>query len=133
MRNGGTMPDPILMGLASDPPEVSAKAAARAARELFGLEGLLEPKRGERDRNFLVRASGGREVLLKISHPNEDPAVVDLQTRALLHVAARDPDLPVPHVIASKNGNSVERVSLDGWEGLMVRAPTWRGTPRKVV
>ncbi len=36
--------------------------------------------------------------MLKIANPAESPDVIDFQTRALLHVASRDPGLPVPRV-----------------------------------
>jgi len=50
----------------------------------------------ERDQNFRLRSLSGREYVLKIANPDEDRAVTNLQTEALLHLAAADPDLPVP-------------------------------------
>jgi 4-aminobutyrate aminotransferase-like enzyme/aminoglycoside phosphotransferase (APT) family kinase protein len=118
-------PEQELMGLSADPPEISAEAASRIARELFGLDGVPEPERGERDRNFRIRASDGRDVMLKFSHPKEDPAVVDFQIKALTHIAAQDPVLPVPRIVPCKDGKPVNAVPFAGGGEVMVRALTY--------
>lgn len=86
--------------LVDRPPTITDAEAVGLARELFGLD--VESVRrlpGERDRNFQMRAASGRRFVLKVLHPGEDPAVTDFQTRALLHVEASDPSLPVPRVV----------------------------------
>ena len=117
--------DPNLMALDSDPPDCSREEAARIARDLFGLEGELEAKRGERDRNFRVRATDGRDVILKLANEAEDPGVIDLQIQALLHVEKHAPGLPVPRVVRSVNGAAVESVPLEDGRSLMVRTMTY--------
>ncbi|WP_449376157.1 phosphotransferase [Bosea thiooxidans] len=59
------------------------------------LAGEASELTGERDRNYHLRA-GDAHYVLKVSNPAEDPQVIDFQTRALLHIAAVDPGLPVP-------------------------------------
>src|ERR1700744_1008802 len=50
----------------------------------------------ERDRTFLVLDGAGRPLaVLKISNPSEDPAVLDMEAAAALHVTAVDPQLQV--------------------------------------
>lgn len=113
-------PQDVLMGLESAPPECSIEDASRIARDLFALNGTPEPKRGERDRNFRVRSEDGRDVLLKISHPSEDAAVIDLQIKAMQHIEAQDPELPIPRVVPTLAGDAVATAALsDGREHLV--------------
>jgi Ser/Thr protein kinase RdoA (MazF antagonist) len=78
--------------------------ALRVARTFFGKDGQAIELSGERTQNFHIISTTG-EYLLKISSPAEDLALVDLETRALLHVARTDPTLPVPRVLASLDGD----------------------------
>jgi len=86
------------------PPELSPEAAERIAAEWFGIAASARPLGSERDQNLRLRGRDGRDYVLKIANPAEDPAVIDLQTRALLHVAACDPTLPVPRVLPTAAG-----------------------------
>ncbi len=89
--------------LDSDVPDFSAEAAARAVRELYGIEGAFSRLYSERDQNFRVRATDA-DYVFKIANSDEDPGVLDMQHQALAHVEARDPDLPVPRVIRTRKG-----------------------------
>lgn len=71
----------------------------------------------ERDRNFRLTDAGGT-VLLKASNRAEDPQAVAAQTEALVHVAARDPVLPVPRVLAMRDGGLILR--WKGAEGVLL-------------
>ena len=42
--------------------------------------------------------------MLKFANSEEDPAVLDLQHQALLHIEARDPTFPVPRIIRTRDG-----------------------------
>lgn len=86
------------------PPEVAAPELAPAVERLFGLRGALEPLEGERDRNHRLTAPDGARYVVKVSGRDEDPALVDFQTRALLHLAEVAPDLPVPRVVPTLEG-----------------------------
>jgi len=90
--------------LAEPPPAFASADAERLAKEVFGLDASATALGSERDQNFRLRVDDGREVVLKIANSAEDPAVLDFETRALLHVAARDPELPVPRVLATPSG-----------------------------
>ncbi|HET7902147.1 MAG TPA: phosphotransferase [Candidatus Nanopelagicales bacterium] len=72
----------------------------------------------ERDDSFVVD-TGERRFVLKVAHPLDDPAVLDLQCAALAHVANRDPELPVPHVLPDVDGALLRR--LDGSEPRLAR------------
>ncbi len=91
----------VLLDTAS--PELSLQDVERIAYEVFGLETQASGLTGERDRNFHLR-SGDVHYVLKVSNPAEDPQVIDFQTKALLHIAAVDPDLPVPRLMRSRTG-----------------------------
>ena len=83
---------------------LTAEEAAAFAHMQFGIDGDIRKLTSERDQNFHLTARDGRAFVLKIAHPAEDPAVCDFQTRALQHIAAMDPDLPVPRAILDRAG-----------------------------
>jgi 4-aminobutyrate aminotransferase-like enzyme/Ser/Thr protein kinase RdoA (MazF antagonist) len=107
--------------LASKAPALSTADAERIAGDVFGVHAAARPLASERDQNFHLRAENGREFVLKIANPSEDPAVVDFQTRALLHIAACDPALPVPRVIPATTGDHSQIVAAPDGRRHVVR------------
>ncbi len=85
-------------------PEVSTEQATLLAARCFGVRGAAIPLAGERDRNFHLTDDAGRAWVLKVVHPAEDPRFTELQSRALLHIAERDPTLRVPRVRRTLDG-----------------------------
>lgn len=57
----------------------------------------------ERDDTVQVTTAQDRYVL-KVASPHEDPAVIDMQTRAAVHAAAVDPTLPLARLIPARDG-----------------------------
>ncbi|MCY1260234.1 Homoserine kinase [compost metagenome] len=100
--------------LEAAPARVSDEQAAAIAAECFGLHGTLNKLAGERDLNFQITDARGASRLLKLSHPLEDPQVVDFQNRALLRVEAADADLPVQRVYPALDGRYQVPVEIDG-------------------
>ncbi len=90
--------------LASAPPGLSVDEAQAIAEREFGIRGSLRPLPSERDQNFHLAASDGTEYVLKFANASEDPGVTEFQNRALAHIAACDPELPVPRVYPSRDG-----------------------------
>jgi len=84
--------------------DVAPSAAEALAREHWGIRGKASALTGERDRNFRLTAADGAEYVLKFANPAEDPAVTDLQIKALQHIALRDPGFPVPRVVPLPTG-----------------------------
>jgi 4-aminobutyrate aminotransferase-like enzyme/Ser/Thr protein kinase RdoA (MazF antagonist) len=82
--------------LEASPPRFSAEEATAIAADVFGLRGKAVELGSERDQMFLVE--GG---VLKISNAGEDPAVLDLEANALLHIERVDPELPIARIRAS--------------------------------
>ncbi len=81
--------------LRGQPPAFTPEEAAALAAELFGLRGTASPLGSERDQGFMIHGARGPLGVLKISNASEDPAIVDMETAAALHVCAADPSLPV--------------------------------------
>ena len=107
--------------LSHDAPAISADLAAELARNLYGVDGQVHPLTAEKDANFRVTMASGEQALLKITNAAEDRAVTDMQTAALMHIAAVDPSLPVPQVRWSLNGEASELVSLPAGQTHVVR------------
>lgn len=85
-------------------PAVPIAEAEALIQAYYGLSGRIEPIPGERDRNFRLIDDRGRGFVLKMANPAEAPAITDLQSAALMHLAARDPGLPVPRVVPTLDG-----------------------------
>jgi Putative homoserine kinase type II (protein kinase fold) len=100
--------------LEAAPAQVSDAQAAAIAEQYFGQRGTLNRLAGERDLNFHIAQGQGDDRLLKLSHPLEDPQVVDFQTRALLRVEELDPTLAVQRVYPALNGEHQIPLEVDG-------------------
>src|SRR5258707_539121 len=87
--------------------------AARIAREVYGLEAAIRVLPGEYDDNFQLQAEDSREFVLKLMHPAREDSFVDMQCRALTHLAGGAPHLVLPRVIATAKGELYTRVSLE--------------------
>lgn len=103
--------------LAAPVPTLTIQEAEELARDIYGLTVFARELSGERDRNFHLTAEDGRHYVLKLSNAAEDPQVIDLQTKALLHIAEADPTLPVPRVMRTCDGDTEHLLS--GPEGEM--------------
>jgi hydroxylysine kinase len=95
------------------PARVSDAQIGALLQEHFGLSGRLERLGGERDLNCRVVLADGSSRLLKLSHPLEDPQVVDFHNQAMLRIKQHDPDLPVQRVHRSLAGDYATWVELD--------------------
>ncbi|HEY8613459.1 MAG TPA: phosphotransferase [Roseomonas sp.] len=111
-----TRPDPLLDPLIlAAPPVIDPGPLGRALVVHWGLEGALRPLGGERDRNFRLDRADGEPLLVKLAHPDENPAITGFQTEALLHLEAADPDLPVPRMIGARDGAmAIPHLAEDG-------------------
>jgi 4-aminobutyrate aminotransferase-like enzyme/Ser/Thr protein kinase RdoA (MazF antagonist) len=78
-------------------PRLGASDAVEIAAAMFGVAAHGARDLGsERDRTFAVLDRNGRPLaVLKVSNPSEDPAVLDMEAAAALHVTAVDPELRV--------------------------------------
>jgi 4-aminobutyrate aminotransferase-like enzyme/Ser/Thr protein kinase RdoA (MazF antagonist) len=96
-------------------PAFSTGQAVDIAQRAFDIQASAYPLNSERDQNFHLRAKDGREWVLKIANPAEDPAILDMQSQALLHIAQVDPGLPIPRVKTTPDGALFHQI--DGPDG----------------
>lgn len=92
--------------LNSSVPAISDAEARDILARFFGIAGEVALLTSERDKNFRVSASDGRDYVLKIANAVEPPDVTRFQTDALLHIERMDPSLPAPRVIRTREGAS---------------------------
>ena len=101
--------------LRANAPALPADRVREIASGLFGLHGSAQPLYSERDQNTLLREADGRAWMLKIANVDEDPAAIDCQVEVLRHIHHVDPDLPVPRVLPTRDGQTTARI--DGADG----------------
>jgi 4-aminobutyrate aminotransferase-like enzyme/Ser/Thr protein kinase RdoA (MazF antagonist) len=98
--------------LEAAPPEVTRDEARELAQRVFGISGSVTPLESERDRNFRVETADGSFVL-KVSNPAEDVAAVEMQVKAMLHIARTDPELPIPRLRPTRDGRPFAVLDAD--------------------
>jgi hydroxylysine kinase len=64
----------------------STKEIAEFVCRHYGMVAEVGKLTSERDDNYRITAGDGSQFVFKLAHSAEDPAVVDLQTKAFLHV-----------------------------------------------
>lgn len=104
---------------------VTPAAAEGVALRHWGMRAKAMPLTGERDCNFRLSAADGAEYVLKFANPAEDPAVTDLQIKALRHIAARDHAFPVPRVVPLPTGAAELALGRPGGRAQRVRLLTF--------
>ncbi|MBW3593416.1 MAG: phosphotransferase, partial [Actinobacteria bacterium] len=95
--------------LVEPPPRLVPEEASDLVRTLYGVDGAASPLDSERDANFRIDAPDASYVL-KVYNPAESDALVSMQTEMMLHVPSVDPELPVPRVVATREGELHGRV-----------------------
>ncbi len=92
---------------------LSTELAGRIAEKLFGVTSAVRCLPGEYDDNFHLVAADHQAFVLKVMHPAREESFVDMQCRALGHLAARAPQLALPRVISSTAGDPFTRITLE--------------------
>jgi 4-aminobutyrate aminotransferase-like enzyme/Ser/Thr protein kinase RdoA (MazF antagonist) len=117
---------------------ITEAEAVEFARELYGLEVTAKSLPGEYDDNFHLATTenatavrpgtdtspaltpGGSDFVLKVMHPARDRALIDLQCRALQHLAQRAPQLSLPRVYPTRSGETfADGTAADGSQRLV--------------
>ena len=112
-----TLLDPLLD---TRPPAFRPEAVAEVLARHWGLSGRLSPLTSERDLNHRLDTGDGHYVV-KIANAAEPHAQTRFQNRALRHAAQADPALPIPRVVAARDG--ADDVVLP--QGNLMRVLTW--------
>jgi 4-aminobutyrate aminotransferase-like enzyme/Ser/Thr protein kinase RdoA (MazF antagonist) len=86
--------------------------AARLARELYALECTAQALPGEYDDNFHLVTGEHPQFVLKVMHPARESSFVDMQARALQHLAEKLPHRELPRVVAPNDGRLFTKVTL---------------------
>ncbi|NTJ43720.1 phosphotransferase enzyme family protein [Agrobacterium larrymoorei] len=85
------------------------------AFEIYGFIGSTKRLSSERDETFLFTRSDGAEFTLKIANAAEDPAALEFQDGALLHLAKVAPHVPVPRLVPTRDGRESQTLqTVDG-------------------
>jgi 4-aminobutyrate aminotransferase-like enzyme/Ser/Thr protein kinase RdoA (MazF antagonist)/murein DD-endopeptidase MepM/ murein hydrolase activator NlpD len=92
-------------------PVFSLVQGEQVAATAFGVRGTIEALPGEHDQNFLLTSADGERYVLKLSHVAEQRQILDLQNAALAHLADRAPDLALPRVVPSLDGDAIATVA----------------------
>ena len=79
------------MSLLNQAPRFDAAAAARLARDMYGLDASAASLSSERDQNFLLTTAAGDRYVLKIANAAERREMLEAQNAAMAHVAGRVP------------------------------------------
>jgi 4-aminobutyrate aminotransferase-like enzyme/Ser/Thr protein kinase RdoA (MazF antagonist) len=109
-------------------PALTAIEASAILEKFWSLPATLEPLPGERDLNFRINTAERKSFVLKLTAA-EYAEAVELELAALLHVAARNPELPVPRVVPTHEGELFATWE-DGEARTLARLLTWLpGTP----
>src|SRR5258708_28801618 len=85
---------------------ISTSDAIRLASDLYGIAAAAIALPGEYDCNFHLRASDGREFVLKCMHPARESAFIDMQCAALEHLAKHAAHMPSPRVERTTKGEA---------------------------
>jgi 4-aminobutyrate aminotransferase-like enzyme/aminoglycoside phosphotransferase (APT) family kinase protein len=95
---------PGIKFLRRNPPSLSVAEVRRLLAGHYDLDGDLRPLPSERDQNFLLACPDRQRFVLKVANGDESADVVECYAGALRHIATQDPPLPVPRIVASRDG-----------------------------
>src|SRR6202165_5655533 len=99
---------------------VTEAEAVHLARELYGLEATARALPGEYYDTVCQTGADGHAYVLKVMHPAREQSFIDLQCRALTHLAQRAPQLPMPRVTPNRSGEQFTSiVAADGSTALV--------------
>lgn len=111
-------------------PRTSDNDAAALAERYFGVHGDIMRFASERDENFRITTDTGLQYVLKIANPIEPREITNLQTAALIHLAAKDTTLPVPRVIPATDGQLEVVIDCADGDQRVIRLLSFlQGTP----
>ncbi|MBL0372252.1 phosphotransferase [Rhizobium sp. KVB221] len=82
---------------------------------IYGVTGRAQRLSSERDETFRVNCDSGLTCTLKIANPMENPEALAFQDGALLHLEKAMPEVPVPRLIRTREGEkSFQLLQSDG-------------------
>lgn len=124
VETGALGPDGAADAFVAPAAQMAPAEAEALAGDLFGVSGVARKLTSERDLNFHLLAASGAQYVLKIANAAEPEGAIAFQNRALRHLEATAPSLPVPRIVATRDG--LDHVRVDG---CLVRLLTWLDGP----
>lgn len=112
-------------------PSLSDKEALRLLDDLYGITGSVHELPSERDQNFYVKTKKDEEYVLKIANIFEKEQTLDLQNKAMLHLANRDDSGSYPLMLQTKSNELTTTYQKDEKTSHFVRLVTF--IPGKVL
>ena len=106
-------------------PQFSDADVRQIANNLFGLDGTFSPLSSERDQNIHITTPAGDGYVLKIAHRDETASVIDFQAQALRHLEKIAPELSVPRVVPTVDGEPFTTVTQTNGDVHLVRVVTY--------
>jgi len=91
----------LLMAASS---EIPVEQASELAWEYYGLKGEITALPGEWDSHFRLKEASGRRVVLKFINPAQSEQECQFHTQLLQHLQQHASDLPLPRLIANRQG-----------------------------
>jgi Ser/Thr protein kinase RdoA (MazF antagonist) len=91
-------------GLLAKQSQLADSTVLELLEQSYGLKGMLVRIPTEKDETFRLR-DGEEAYLVKVSPPDEDPVIVQLQTACMEHLEATAPELPVQRLVRSLDGD----------------------------
>jgi Ser/Thr protein kinase RdoA (MazF antagonist) len=88
-------------------PRLSVDDAVGFARDLYGMAATAEPLPSERDQNFRLQSADGARFVLKIANAEESRDIVDLQIKAIQHLAPIATELAWPRIVRTLSGGEI--------------------------
>lgn len=97
-------------GLSGSHIPMQVQEATDLLERVYGITGNLERLPAEKDDTFKVTIDGKPTCVLKVANPHDPEQELDFQTKLLLHVIAKDPSIPVPHILKSLTGHELTSI-----------------------
>ncbi len=121
-----TSPAPISDGTLAAPfTRLDGDAVLAMLSEGWGIDAAhLQRLETERDDSYVVTCSDGRRIV-KVAHPLDDAALLDLQCVALVHASTRDTTLPLSRLVPDVDGAVLRVVAGTDGEPRLARVLTY--------
>lgn len=101
-------------------PPLTPADASLIVLNLYGLSAAARSLPGEYDDNFYLVTADSRAFVLKLMHPAREESFVDMQCRALTHLAERVPHLALPRVTPTTQGQLFSRITTEDGRSRLV-------------
>jgi 4-aminobutyrate aminotransferase-like enzyme/Ser/Thr protein kinase RdoA (MazF antagonist) len=103
-----------MLALRTSAPAFSPAEGERIARDEYGLALAASPLSGERDCNLRLDGADGSRFVLKILDEQIEAGGAARLAAVLTHLAESAPQLPVPRLIPTQQGDALVKIHRDG-------------------